>query len=381
MRIGLISTYPPIECGIATYTENLCIALRKTDNEVFVISQHGASGDQVFPVYNPTDDNIAAKVFNVIAKLTPDVVHIQHEFGLYGDLHGVQIIDMLIRFRITGLPIVTSLHTVKFPFSMHHRTILEAIVQYSSSVIVHEEFQKELLVGQFGRAEKIIVIPHGVRNIEPIPKAKETVGVVGKQVALLCGYFRPTKCFERIVALWPRIAENNRNAILLIAGKERGVEFSQYQKNLFEKIMQSTAKDQIVVLRGQFPQYTFDTIISSADIMLLPYEEGAQSGILSNAAAFRIPVVTSNLLSFMQWNKKSQGGLTAQNDDDYVTHISLLLNDDELRLKYKNAINAYIQPILWCEVVKTHLLAYEKLINGPYTNARYFFIPNQENKS
>ena len=61
MRIAMISTYPPIECGIATYSENLCNAFHKEENEIVVISQHGAHGPDVFPVYNAADDNICCR--------------------------------------------------------------------------------------------------------------------------------------------------------------------------------------------------------------------------------------------------------------------------------------------------------------------------------
>ncbi|MCK5250994.1 MAG: glycosyl transferase family 1, partial [Spirochaetaceae bacterium] len=115
MRIAMISTYPPIECGIATYAENLCGALKKGNNEILVISQHGAAGDRVYPVYNATDDNIAAEIFTILAKLTPDLVHIQHEFGLYGVQHGIQINELILRLRMVDLPMVVTLHTVRSP--------------------------------------------------------------------------------------------------------------------------------------------------------------------------------------------------------------------------------------------------------------------------
>ena len=82
MRIGFVSTYPPIECGIATYTEQLNNTLRAARNETFVISQFGAEGDHVFPLYHPHASSFAADLYSTSIRMTPDVMHIQHEYGL-----------------------------------------------------------------------------------------------------------------------------------------------------------------------------------------------------------------------------------------------------------------------------------------------------------
>ena len=60
MRIGFVSTCPPIECGIGTYTQNLRRALKDRSNETFVVSQFGAQGKGVFPVYQPDSATLAA---------------------------------------------------------------------------------------------------------------------------------------------------------------------------------------------------------------------------------------------------------------------------------------------------------------------------------
>ena len=64
MRIGIVSTYPPIECGIATYTEYLVEALRTLDNEVYIVSQFGADGNKVYPAFYADDRDLADKIFH-----------------------------------------------------------------------------------------------------------------------------------------------------------------------------------------------------------------------------------------------------------------------------------------------------------------------------
>ena len=66
MRVVFVSTYPPIECGIGTYTGFLVEALTKLPNEIHIVSQYGAEGRHVYPSYHPGEDGIARKIFNLI---------------------------------------------------------------------------------------------------------------------------------------------------------------------------------------------------------------------------------------------------------------------------------------------------------------------------
>lgn len=381
MRIVIVSTFPPIECGIATYTMNLYSELIKEKNEVFVISQHGAGGQNVYPAYSPEDDNIAWKIFDLLSKLTPDIVHIQHEFGIFGSQHGIQVNELILRLRMSDMPVAVTLHTVRDPMPRDDKIILSNIVRESNLIIVHEYHQKEILTDLFGNHERIRVIPHGIRDTKTVIGARKMLGLEGKKTALLAGYIRPTKCFERIIKIWPDVAARNPDAVLIMAGKMRGIEWSDYYNMLMQMASQSSASDQILILRGQFPQHTFDTILSAADCMLLPYEAGAQSGILANAAAFGLPVVTSELLSFTEWNKSSSGGLTASSDQDYVNKICQILEDISLQQEMKKNIRAYIKPFLWHPVCLSHISSYEDIVRTPTEASRYFYAPEDPTMS
>jgi glycosyltransferase involved in cell wall biosynthesis len=379
MRVCYISTYPPIENGIATYTRYLSDAIKFLDKEVLIISENGTYGENVFPTYSPLDNDIAAKLFNMVSKMTPDVIHIQHDYNIYGSDNGVQLLDFLYRCKMAGLPTVTTLHTVYEEIDNTQHIILESILSSSSAVILHEQYQLQTVMRYFPQhKKKCHVVPHGVRRIKPVKDAKKILNLEDKKVLLLAGYFTPTKGFHRIVKLFPEIAGNVKDAVLLVSGKMRGIEYGDYQKYFFDLINNSPAFNKIEVLRGQFPQHTFDTILSSADVLALPYEMGGQSGMLAQAAAFQIPVVLSPLKSFESWNKKIKGGIIANSDNEFITAISELLLADDYRKKLKQNIANNIQSYYWDEIAKKHLLVYESVINVPYGKARYFYVPEKQ---
>ena len=276
---------------------------------------------------------------------------------------------------MAGLPVAVTLHTVRNPMPREDQIVLKNIVQDSSVVIVHERLQKEILEEVFSNPGNIRVIPHGVRDIRPVPGARKLLGVEKYKTALLAGYYRPSKRFERIVNFWPEVVDRCPDALLILAGKMRNISNSDYCRTLMKIVGESPVRDNILVLRGQFPQHTFDTIISGADCMLLPYEAGAQSGILSNAAAFGVPVVTSDLESFEQWTRESGAGLSAHSDEEYVDYICQVLEDRSLQKKLKKNMKEYIRPMLWDAVSLMHHKVYNEIARNPDISSRYFYIP------
>ncbi len=376
MRIAYVSTFPPIECGIGTYTQFLLDAMRKTPNELHVVSQFGAEGMHVYPTYSPTDEGIAKKIFDMAVKITPDVVHIQHEYGLFGELDGIAVLELVYRLKSTATPVIATFHTVNKIPEFRRGMILKTLCRELDGIIVHETEHVDILRDVYeADANKIHLIPHGARDIAPIPDAKAKLNLIGKKVLLLVGYFRPTKCFDKIVELFPRIVEQVPDAWLVISGKMRTLEFGTYRNTLFEKINNSPAKDRIEVFRGQFPQETFDTIIAASDIMCFPYIAGAQSGVMAHAFAFGKPVVTSDLPAFKSIVEKSKAGFTADSDDEYVDKIVKLLTDKPTYDICSQKAYKYVKgSISWDIVAEKTLDVYARFDQKLECATRYVYV-------
>jgi len=369
MRIGFISTYPPIECGIATYTQYLTDVLRNQKMDIYVVSHRGGNGKNVFAAFDYEDGDLAEKAFSMMTRLTPDIVHIQHEFGLYGKHYGVSVIPLILKFRLAGIPVVTTLHTVYNEVSREHLVIIRSIIENSDAIIVHETYQLEALKHYFkekSSLDKIHVVPHGAREIKPVENAKAGLGIPDNtKVILMLGYFRPSKEFERIIKLWSRIVERHKanDILLMVAGKTRGIEYRDYRNMLFNEINSSPASGSIKVIRGQISQDSFDTILSASDIVALPYSVSSQSGIVAHCLAFGKPVVTSNTPVMASLIEETRAGLICNTDQDYVDNIDMILSDDDFRKECSNNAVRYVKDnISWSKIARRHIEIYKTIV-------------------
>ena len=374
MRIGFVSTYPPIECGIATYTQYLTDALKTKQTDIYVVSHIGGSGPQVFPAFDYGDGDLAEKAFSTMIRFTPDVVHIQHEFGLYGKHLGVSVVPLILQFKMLGIPVVSTLHTVYPHMDMQHRTILEAIISNSDRVIVHEPYQMETLKGFLPELlhSKLRVIPHGAREVEIIPDAKAKLGLPeDKKVVLIIGYIRPSKNFELIVDIFPDILAKYPNAVLVMAGKTRGQEYIDYRNQLLDRIANSPARDNIIIIRGQLPQPVFDQILCAADVVVLPYKIVSQSGILAHCLAFGRPLVASSSRALVETLDWAKAGLVCNERDEFIDSIVRILSDDKLAQDLSNNGRHFVKTyISWSIIADKHLDLYREITYVPKVQVR-----------
>ncbi|MFH5803371.1 glycosyltransferase [Alienimonas sp. DA493] len=375
MRIGFVSTYPPAECGIATYTHYLRQALDPARHESFVICQSGGAGEGVFPLWHP-GQRFSENVFGTATRMTPDVMHIQHEYGLFGSQYGAEVVDLLLRLRLAEVPTVVTLHTVYESITDAQRMVLRHIVEDASAIVVHEAYQKETLVREFGRPEKVHVIEHGIREVDPVPDAKRRLGLEGKKVVLMCGYFRKTKGFDEALRFFPEVAEQCDDAVLVMAGKIRGIEAKDVQAELYAALDEMPFADRVRYFRGQFPQYTLDALLSAADCVVLPYRAGAQSGMLSQCLAFGAPVVSSGLRAFRDVLERTGGGLVCDHPEEYASAITRVLTEPDLADDLRRSARQYIRRTGgWSRIAERHLDVYEPLVNPPGSRGQYAFIP------
>jgi glycosyltransferase involved in cell wall biosynthesis len=212
-RIAFVGDYMPRQCGIATFTTDICEALATAypDCECIV----GAVNDRP-----------------------------EHEFGIYGGPAGSHLLALL---RDVRMPVVTTLHTVLREPNEAQRSVMEQLNVLSNRFIVMAERGRELLKEVYGvSTDKIDLIPHGVPDVQFIDPTfhKDQFGVEGKTVLLTFGLLSPNKGIEYVIEALPAILKTHPNVVYIVLGATqaraaRGRPRSHRERNLLQPLRDS----------------------------------------------------------------------------------------------------------------------------------------------
>jgi glycosyltransferase involved in cell wall biosynthesis len=297
-RFGFVSTFPPTQCGLATFTAALRDALlRSTTDEGWVIRLVDApaarlGGEVVAQLI--TDDS--ASLCQAAAQLNLcDVAIVQHEYGVYGGADGSEILHLLDQVRV---PCVVVLHTVLTDPTPHQRQVLEAVVAKADAVVAMTMTARDRLAAGYAvNMTKVCIIAHGAPALETT--MAEPTFRTGQFTVLTWGLLGPGKGIEwgieamamlRDLAPMPRytVAGQTHPKVLLHEG-------DAYRDRLHEQVRQADLGSMIT-----FDDYYRNTsalasLVRSADVVLLPYDSTEQvtSGVLIEAVAAGKPVVAT----------------------------------------------------------------------------------------
>ncbi len=388
LTICFVTTYPPKPDGIAIYSDELIRALKSYGHTAYVICNPdltvGGHGGQegVFPVMEVEKVGWHRDVFNTITMLTPDVVHLQHEYGLYDidDQLSTDLLDLLVLLHLNNVPTVITYHSVYSTLSKKELVFMNLSLQLVDAGIVHEELQKIFLPVNLGWVpQNVYVIPHGAGLLQEggVPdesESKRRYGLDGKDVVMCLGWWEPYKKFEDVITIWPDVIKEAPNAVLVIAGDARPGSKTgmHYAPTLLEVIAESPARDSITVIQGSFSPQEYTTILNAADIVVLPYESSTQSGVLAHAFSLGKPAVVTNVGGLIAEVSASGAGLvTIRGDlDELRDHILLLLKNEQMRAKYAQRAVQYVQQkIGWKYVASMHQSLYSLVTSGKKSEA------------
>jgi hypothetical protein len=138
-NIAFLGSYPPRQCGIATFTHDLRRAVSARFPEIrcsaIAVSDRPGTYDYENEVSFELREQQFADYWQAAEFLRfqgCEAVSVQHEFGIYGGKAGGHLLTFLREVR---LPIVTTLHTILTEPDDDQRRVFEELVELSSRVV------------------------------------------------------------------------------------------------------------------------------------------------------------------------------------------------------------------------------------------------------
>ena len=213
---------------------------------------------------------------------------------------------LMLYYRILGKKIVMTAHNVNRARrdgrdSVANRLSLRIQYRLAHHIFVHTEKMKEELVKDFGVCGKVVtVIPYGINNALPAAKfaaeeAKHRLGISSlEKTILFFGNMRPSKGLDNLLAAFEQLQAKDPNYRLIVAGRPvRG--HNDDWKRTREALLRLEAKGR-VLLRNEFiPDHDIPLYFTAADVLILPYSEIFQSGVLFLGYSFGLPVIATDV--------------------------------------------------------------------------------------
>ncbi|MGO9179992.1 MAG: glycosyltransferase family 4 protein, partial [Candidatus Limnocylindrales bacterium] len=300
LNAAIVATYPPRQCGIASFTQDLVWATRASS----VVALHPIGAPASYPpeVRHRIRRDVPLDYRRTAASLAADgveLVSIQHEYGIWGGSDGEYVLDFV---RALPMPAVATLHTVRrTPTSSQHR-ILAGLCAAVDGVVVMSHAAATLLARVYGVSPmRISVIPHGVPDLPRVDPdlVKPGLGLAGHSVILSFGLIGPGKGYELAIAAMPAVVEAVPNALYVILGATHPDlllrEGEAYRDGLVARAHELGVGDHVRFVDRFVTQAELGRWLQAADVFVTPYPNLEQivSGTLSYAVGAGKAVVST----------------------------------------------------------------------------------------
>lgn len=360
IKIALLGTYPPTECGIATFTKSLAQAYKTNGVEVDIVrlmnGDTTASPTEVTHEHNGSHD--VSRTCEVLNQY--DQILIQHEFGIFDGQDGDEIIELLDQLEI---PVTVVLHTVLTNPSLNQRQIMNHIVSKADALITMTQTGKAKLIANYPVAtKKVTVIPHGARPIKMDPTQLRKKSANARPRILTWGLIGPGKGIEWAIDALAELKDEIPMPEYVIAGQTHPTvklhSGENYRDSLIRRIEKHNLADSVTFIDHYLSTDELDELITSADIVLLPYDslEQVTSGVLVEALVAGIPIIATNFPHAREALSDHGGILVKQKDALAIAlGIRAILSSNNRAKAMRERLRRKGQSFLWPAIGSKYL--------------------------
>jgi len=299
LRIGMLSTYPPTACGLATFSSALSRNLIAQGHSVQVVAVDDGSGDtrstasSRTTLRNGSPDSIKAAAFELSRN---DVAVIQHEYGIFGGPDGDEVLDVM---RALTAPALVVLHTVPAHPTAHQAEVLIDVCTLAERLVVMTESARTRLLDTYpvDRA-KVATIPHGALVAADLGMKSATRS--GDRIRLLSwGLLGPGKGIENVIRAVAGLNRRGHQVEYVVAGmthpKVVARQGEAYRASLIEQAREAGVGHLVSFDRAYRGPADLTSFIAKFSLVVMGYESTDQvvSGVLVDSIAAGRPVIAT----------------------------------------------------------------------------------------
>ena len=384
MRVAIVSRTPPSECGIAEYVSMLASVLNTYANvEVVLVGNSegvGGLGIEYVDKYSGSkcvscfsvNDTDYDGIVKCIKELSPDVVHIQHEYGIFKSLDG--FIKLLKGIKELGCKLVVTLHTVAHALKgSEYVSFQRELVRLADAVIVHSVLQEYELIMEGVDPSKLFRIPHGTllnpyRTFSKSRLSRELMikDLVTDGYILITtpGFIRRDKGLATLLKATELISKYYDVKLLLVGtpqfdGHEYLGEISELLKSL---------GDAVVFIKRFLNREELLKFIALNDLIVFPYVDKYHLGV---SGAFHLaigthrPVVCSRAPRLIECYEVAPEATVPKNEPELIARkvIEFIENPEEA-LEVSRKLWNYAIKTSWERVGDVHRELYYDVLEG-----------------
>jgi glycosyltransferase involved in cell wall biosynthesis len=373
-RIAFVGNYLPRQCGIATFTSDLCAALTVEYGEgrLFAIPVNDPESSYQYPEQvrleleqeDLASYERAAEFLNFNGN---DLVCLQHEYGIYGGVAGRHVLALLRKLK---MPVVTTLHTVLRDPNPDQRSVLEEIARLSDRLIVMSEQAAQFLRDVYSvSGGKIDIIPHGVPDFQFMDPNyfKDRFGTEGKSVLLTFGLLSPNKGIENVIRALPAILAKHPNVVYIVSGVThphiRRRDGERYREDLQALAVQLGVSSNLILVNRFVSAEELVEHVGAADIYITPYRQEAQivSGTLAIALGAGKAIISTPYWHAKELLADKRGVLVPfENPGAIAEAVLQLLGNDAERHAMRKRAYLHSRETIWPKTARKYMASFQR---------------------
>lgn len=385
-EILFITSYPPSECGIATYSQDLMRHISEKFGDTFSLKVCALEKEEHKHTYSDTvkyilEERDVAQYTALAQTLNGDgnlvAVYVQHEFGLYGGRYGDHLLRLLSKLE---KPVITTLHTVLPRPDAYRKRVIQEIAFYSNSLVVMTAKSARILEIDYGIPKsKIAVIPHGVHLVSlcHLKNKNSKIHLADRIVLSTFGLMNSGKSIETALEALPAIIEKFPNVIYLIIGKTHPEvarrEGEHYRDFLYDKVVALQLQNHVRFINRYLSLEDLLDYLQRTSIYLFTSKDPNQavSGTLAYAMGSGCLVVSTPIPHSMELIEGAGMHFDFENSDELADVTLKLLSNPDLSNELRMNAMHKIAPTSWQNSAIAHVELLMESGNDKHVALRY----------